>query len=265
MHLAASTALITGATGGLGEAIARALSARGARLLLTGRRETELSRIGAALGAETAVCDLSDRGAVERLAQTAESAGVDVVVANAALPASGLLEDLSAEQIDRMLDVNLRAPIMLARALAPSMAARGRGHMVFIASLSGKTAGPASSLYSATKFGLRGFALGLREDMRPHGVGVSLVTPGFIRDAGMYAKTGISLPLGVGTRSPEQVGEAVVRAIESNRTEIDVAPAGLRAGAVIGAVAPGPTAWVSRKLGSHRIGAEFAERQRDQR
>ena len=265
LHLAASTALVTGATGGLGEAIAGALSARGTRLILSGRREAELTRIGDALGARTIRCDLADRGAVDRLAADAVSAEVDVLVANAALPASGLLDDLSAAEIDRMLDVNLRAPIALARALAPGMAARGRGHLVFIASLSGKTAAPASSLYSATKFGLRGFALGLREDMRVHGVGVSLVSPGFIRDAGMYARTGIALPFGVGTRSPEHVAEAVVHAIEANRTEIDVAPASLRAGAVLGAVAPGPAAWVSRRLGSHRLGAAFAERQRDQR
>lgn len=265
MHLASATALVTGATGGLGEAIARALSARGAQLILTGRRAAELDRIGDALGAETLVCDLADRSAVDRLAERAVSAGVDVLVANAALPASGLLDDLSPEQIDRMLDVNLRAPIVLARALAPALTTAGSGHLVFIASLSGKTAGPASSMYSATKFGLRGFALGLREDMRAHGVGVSLVSPGFIRDAGMYAKTGIALPLGVGTRSPEQVADAVVRAIETNRTEIDVAPAGLRAGAVASAVAPGPAAWVSRRLGSHRLGAQFAERQRHDR
>ena len=86
-----------------------------------------------------------------------------------------------------MLEVNLRAPIALARALAPAMIARGSGHIVFISSLAGKAAAPASSIYSATKFGLRGFALGLREDLRPHGVGVSVVLPGFIRDAGMFA------------------------------------------------------------------------------
>ena len=262
-QLLSGRVLVTGATGGIGQAIARACAARGADLVLTGRRADVLESLAAELGARAAVRDLSRREEVGTLVE--EAGELDVVVANAALPASGLLDDLSPEQIDRMLDVNLRAPIVLARALAPVLAARGHGHLVFIASLSGKTAGPASSMYSATKFGLRGFALGLREDMRAHGVGVSLVSPGFIRDAGMYAKTGIALPLGVGTRSPEQVADAVVRVIETNRTEIDVAPAGLRAGAVAGAVAPGPAAWVSRKLGSHRLGAQFADRQRHDR
>ena len=114
-----------------------------------------------------------------------------------ALPASGALSELDGDQIDRMLDVNLRAPIALAHGLVPMMTARGSGQMVFISSLSGKAASPASSLYSATKFGLRGFALGLREDLRRSGVGVSLVFPGFIRDAGMFAEAGVQLPPGV--------------------------------------------------------------------
>jgi short-subunit dehydrogenase len=137
--------------------------------------------------------------------------------------------------------------------------------MVFVSSLSGKAASPASSLYSATKFGLRGFALGLREDLRPRGVGVSVITPGFIRDAGMYARAGVKLPPGVGTRTPQAVADAVVRAIERNRAELDVAPVGLRLGATIASVAPELAAWGSRLLGSDRIAAEFAERQRGQR
>jgi short-subunit dehydrogenase len=137
--------------------------------------------------------------------------------------------------------------------------------MVFISSLSGKTASPASSLYSATKFGLRGFALGLREDLRPHGVGVSTVFPGFIRDAGMFADTGIKLPLGVATRSPEEVAAAAVMAVKRNRAEVDVAPLSLRAGAMFGGLAPSITAAVSRRLGAQEISATMAERQRSQR
>jgi short-subunit dehydrogenase len=191
--LAGSTALLTGATGGIGQAIAAALAARGVRLILTGRRRDELKRVAGEIGATTIVCDLAVRADVDRLAADALAAEVDVLVANAGLPASGWLVDLTSAEIDRMLDVNLRAPIVLARALAPAMVARRRGHLVFVSSLSGKTASPASSLYAATKFGLRGFALGLREDLHPDGIGVSVVAPGFIRDAGMYAKTDVKL------------------------------------------------------------------------
>lgn len=265
IQLAGSTALVTGATGGIGEAIARALAARGARLLVSGRREAELSRLAGDLGAEAVVSDLAVADDVDRLAAAAVEADVDVLVANAGVPASGLLTELSQPAIDRMLEVNLRAPIALARALAPPMAARGRGHLVFISSLQGKAAVPQSSIYSTTKFGLRGFALALRQDLGGTGVGVSVIMPGFIRDAGMFASTGYRLPPGVGTKSPVDVASAVVTAIEHDRAELDVAPLGLRAGAALAAVAPGFAARASRLLGSHRIAAGVAARQRDQR
>jgi short-subunit dehydrogenase len=264
-NLRDGTVLVTGATGGIGHAIARALAARGARLVLTGRRVGALDQLASELGARALVRDLSSREDVLKLGDEAVAAGVEVLIANAALPATGVLEELTQDEIDRMLEVNLRAPIALARALAPSMIQRGRGHMVFISSLSGKTASPASSLYSATKFGLRGFALGLREDLRTHGVGVSTVFPGFIRDAGMFADTGIKLPLGVATRSPEEVAAAAVMAVKRNRAEVDVAPLSLRAGAMFGGLAPSITAAVSRRLGSQEISATMAERQRSQR
>lgn len=247
--------LLTGATGGLGQAIARAFAGRGASLLLTGRREEVLEPLARELGGRALVADLASDADVRRVIEAARNEQIEVLIANAGVPATGLLEDISQEELDRMIDVNLRAPIALAKGLAPAMAGRGAGHIVFMGSLSGKVAAPTSSMYSATKFGLRGFALGLREDLRPHGVGVSLVQPAFIRQAGMFAQTGVKLPPGVGTRSPSDVAAAVLRAIERNRAEIDVAPAGLRLGAVIGAVAPQLAANVSRMLGSERIAA----------
>jgi short-subunit dehydrogenase len=261
--LVSGEVLLTGATGGIGRAIARAFAARGASLILTGRRPEVLDSLAQEVSGRAIARDLSRRDELDRL--LAEVGDVDVLVANAALPASGLLTELSQEQIDRMLEVNLRAPLALARALAPAMIARRRGHMVFISSLSAKTASPASSIYAATKFGLRGFALGLREDLRPHGVGVSTILPGFIRDAGMFADAGIELPRGVGTRSPADVGAAVIRAIERNRAEVEVAPLGLRLGATFGGVAPEVAAAVSRRMGGEKVAAELADGQRDKR
>ena len=265
LQLAGATALVTGATGGLGGAIASALRDRGAELLLSGRRAAELASVAAPLQARTALADLTVREDVERLGALALEAGVDVLVANAALPASGVLPDLTDVQIDRMLDVNLRAPVALARALMPGMIRRRRGHLVFISSLSGKGASPASAVYSATKFGLRGFALAIREDLRPHGVGASVVLPGFIRTAGMFAGTDVVLPRGVGTRSPQDVAAAVIGAIEHNRAEVDVAPVAMRLGASLASVAPALAAAVSRRMGSERIAAGLAESQRDKR
>jgi len=263
MALLDGEVLLTGATGGIGHAIARALSARGARLILTGRRVEVLEPLASELGGRAVACDLSQREEVNRLA--AEAANVDVFVANAALPASGVLTELIQEQIDRMIEVNLRAPVALARSLAEGMIDRRRGHMVFVSSLAGKAASPASAIYSATKFGLRGFALGIREDLRPHGVGVSVVLPGFIRDAGMFADAGIELPRGVGTRAPEDVAAAVVRAIERNRAELEVAPPMLRLGASFSALAPGMASVVSRRLGGERVASDLAAGQRDKR
>ncbi len=233
--------------------------------MISARREDALEELRAELGerVEVVVCDLARRGAAHELA---ERAGVvDVLVANAGLPASGTLESFTAEQVDRSLAVNLEAPIGLAHSLAPGMTERGAGHLVFVSSFAGKVASGGGSIYSATKFGLRGFAFALREDLRGTGVGVTTVFPGFISESGMYAEAGVRLPPGVGLRSPEQVGEAVVRGIERDRAEIDVAPLSMRLGGWIAGAAPGVVAAVNRRLGAERVAAALAEAQREKR
>jgi short-subunit dehydrogenase len=263
MGLLDGRVLVTGATGGIGQAIARAFAARGANLVLSGRRMEVLEPLAAELGGRALACDLAVRAQVDQL--IAEAGDLDVLVANAAHPASGVFTELEQEQIDRMLEVNLRAPIALARAAAPKMIARGSGQIVLISSLSGKVASPASAIYSATKFGLRGFAHGIREDLRPHRVGASVVLPGFISEAGMFAEADVELPRGVGTRTPQDVARAVVEAVEHNRAEVDVAPLGLRLGAAFGGLAPAAAASLSRRMGGDRIASELAAGQRDKR
>jgi uncharacterized protein len=251
--------LVTGATGGLGQAISRAFAQSGARLVLSGRRAELLNPLADELSAQTIVADLADRRDVEQLADTAGE--VDVLIANAALPASGRFTSLSQAQIDTMLEVNLRSQIALARFLLPGMLERRRGHLVFISSLSGKAAGPVSSMYSATKFGLRGFALGLREDLRGSGVGASVILPGFISDAGMFADSGAKLPPGVGTRTPAELAAAVLNAISHDRAEVSVAPFPLRVGANVATVAPQLSARVQHLLGGSRVANRLADSQ----
>lgn len=263
MKISGSTALITGATGGIGIAIARALSARGAQLILTGRRIDVLEPLATELSARALPVDLAEPAEIDRLVR--ECGEVDILVANAALPASGVLESFSTAEIDRALDVNLRAPIMLAHALAPAMVKRGRGHLLFMSSLSGKAATPGTSLYNASKYGLRGFASALRGDLRTSGVGVSAIFPGFISDAGMFAEADVKLPPGVGTRSPEDVANAVVGAIEHNRGEVDVAPLTMRASTIFASLAPELAGKVARKVGSEEITRDMAAGQRDKR
>jgi uncharacterized protein len=265
MRLDGARVLLTGASGGIGRHIARALHARGAEVLASARRESVLEELRAELGERlTPVpADLSDRASVAELA--AAAAGVDGLVANAGLPASGPIDDFTPEEIDRALEVNLRAPIQLVRALVPGMAERGRGHVVLVSSLSGKASTPGSGLYSATKFGLRGFAAALRQDLHGTGVGVTVVYPGFVRGEGMFAEAHVQLPKGVGTSAPEKVAEAVVSGIEDGRAEIDVAPLAMRAGAFLGSIAPVTSARVQRKLGSAEVAEQMRAGQRDKR
>ncbi|HWT23024.1 MAG TPA: SDR family NAD(P)-dependent oxidoreductase, partial [Solirubrobacteraceae bacterium] len=234
-------------------------------LVLSGRREGELEAIAVETGGRPLVCDLAEPAAPEELMR--QAGPVDILIANAALPASGHIATFTVTDIDRALMVNLRAPMVLGRLAGEAMAARGSGHLVFMSSMAGKVASTGGSVYSATKFGLRGFALGLREDLAPAGVGVSCVFPGFVRDAGMFADAGVSsaLPFYVGTSTSAQVVESVVRAIEDDRAEVDVAPLGVRVGALAATVAPSLAGRVQRRLGADAVSDALAEAQRDMR
>jgi short-subunit dehydrogenase len=266
MELAGKTALLTGATGGLGRAIAQALAGRGTKLVLSGRRAEALEGLAGELpgdGHRVLPSDLAEPGAAQKLA--AEAGDLDVLVANAGLPGSGRLQELSPELLVRTLRVNLEAPMLLAQALEPAMVERGSGHMVFISSLSGKSATPLSSIYNATKFGLRGFALGLRADLDRLGVGVSLVSPGTIREAGMYADSGADPIPGLGTGSPQQVADAVVKAIERNKVEIAVAPVQQRLLAHFALSTPGISVKVASGESGQKAAAAVVQGQLDKR
>ena len=265
MELRGKTVLLTGATGGLGRAIATRLAARGTSLVLSSRKGEELEQLAAGLpgeGHRTILCDLAEEGEALRL--LGEAGAIDVLVANAGLPASGKLDDFTQEEIGRALRVNLEAPVRMARELVPAFTERGSGHMVFISSISGKAATARASLYAATKFGLRGFALCLREDMRGTGVGVSVISPGAIRAAGMFADSGASGHPLIGTGTPEQVARAVVSAIERNRGEITVAPLRQRA---LGTIAINFPELSGRMAGglAIRVADEIAAGQTDKR
>jgi short-subunit dehydrogenase len=265
VELRSKTALLTGATGGLGRAIASALAVRGTTLVLSSRKPDELAELAASLpgsGHRSLVADLAEEGAALRLLD--ETGELDVLIANAGLPASGRLESLTQEQLGRALRINLESPLRMARELIPSMLERGSGHLVFMSSISGQAATARASVYAATKFGLRGFAFCLRDDLRKTGVGVSVISPGLIRDAGMYAESGAKPPPGVGMGTPEQVGAAVVKAIERDRREITVAPLRQRALARIAINAPELSGRVAGGLAA-RVADEVARGQTHKR
>jgi Short-chain dehydrogenases of various substrate specificities len=266
MKLAGATVLLTGATGGLGRAIAAGLAERGARLVLSSRKGPELEQLAAELpgeGHRAVVSDLAEPEAALRL--VAEAGEIDVLVANAGLPASGRIEDMDRIHIERALRVNLEAPILMTHALLEPMRARGRGHFVYVSSLNGIAATARAALYSGTKFGLRGFALGLREDLRDTPLSASVVLPGLIRDAGMFADSGVKAPALGGTGTPGQVADAVVAAIERDRAEIAVAPLRQRAAARFAARWPELAGRLARVAGAVRVADAVASNQTDKR
>jgi short-subunit dehydrogenase len=258
-ELRGARTLVTGASGGLGRAISLALHREGAQLVLTGRRAGPLDALAAEVGGRSVVADLASRADLERL--LAEAGPLDVLVANAAVPASGDLAEWEPDQIDRAVAVNLTSSILMARALLPAFRARRTGHFVFVSSLSGKAGSPGTALYSATKFGLRGLAAGLRADLAGSGVGCSCIFPAFVGDAGMFADTGAKLPFGFTTVTSNAVARGVVRAIRTNRAEIDVAPFSLRAGAVAGSLFPGMSAAVQARVG-RRLSRQIVDAQK---
>lgn len=185
MRVTGKTVLLSGATGGIGHAIAHQLHAEGAGLVLTGRRVDELGTLANELSAKAIAADLTQPEGLSRIIR--EAGPVDILVANAGVPASGHLSDFTAASLDEAIAVNLRAPMLMARQLTPDMQQRGSGHIVFIGSIGGRVSTADTAIYNATKFGLRGFALGLRQDLHGTGVGVSLVGPG-IRPRGRHVR-----------------------------------------------------------------------------
>src|SRR5437773_6890306 len=221
--LSGKTVLLTGASTGLGPHIARRLREAGAKFVLSARNEAALEKLADELGeSQVIAADLSRTGEPERLA--AESGHVDVLVSNAGIPATGRLTTFKIEEIDRALAVNLRAGIVLAARLLPGMLARKSGHMVFMSSIAGKLPSGGETMYNATKFAIRGFGLALREELWGTGVGVSVIAPTFVSEAGMWAETGLKPDPIAGEVTPAQVAEAVRTAIVHNRGAIGVMP-----------------------------------------
>ncbi len=264
MDIRNSTALITGANGGIGEAIVAHLVAAGAKVVITGRRADALQVVAERTGARAIVADLAQRDDVTRIAR--EAGPVDILVANAAIPATGdFTREVDEDFIERTLDVNLKAPILMAKHFVPPMVKNKKGHLVFISSVAGRVPAKGSTMYCATKYGMRGFAGSLREDLHGTGVGVSTVFPGFIRDAGMFAKTGVKLPSVMGTKSPADVAEAVIRSIRRDLGEVTVAAVDQRLGAFMSMLTPNLVSKLQRTFGGDAIANAIVRTQRNVR
>lgn len=258
--------LLTGATGGLGRTMATGLAKAGAKLVLTGRSESALHELAATLPGEGHEVQPADFGTVGAAPELATRVGrVDILVNNAALPATGRLDHFTEEQLSKALTVNLEAPIQLTRALMPAMIEQGEGRIILIGSLAGKVSSPYSSIYNATKFGIRGFTFGLKADLAGTGVGATLVAPGFVADAGMFADANGKAPPGMGTTTPDKVADAVIKAINGNKLEIAVAPVLQRTAAHFGLATPSLNYRVQSGEAGQKAAGSLAKRQVDKR
>jgi 3-oxoacyl-[acyl-carrier protein] reductase len=183
--LTGRTALITGASGGIGGAIARALHGAGASVVLSGTREAALAALAGELGERTSqvVCDLADAAAVDGLTERAESvagAPLDILVANAGVTRDGLLLRMKDDDWETVLKVNLESYFRLSRAALRGMMRRRWGRIIGITSVVGVAGNPGQTNYAASKAGMIGFSKALAQEVASRGVTVNCVAPGFI-------------------------------------------------------------------------------------
>ncbi|MGH2723848.1 MAG: SDR family NAD(P)-dependent oxidoreductase [Actinomycetota bacterium] len=227
MEVSGATVLLTGGSRGIGPHIARALLARGARVTLAARSAGDLERVRGSLGTDrvaVSAADVTDpRGRARMVAAAQETFGpIDVLVNNAAIEQVLRFADHTDEQISEIVRLNLEAALLLTRLVLPGMLERRRGHIANISSIAGKAAVPYNTVYVATKHALVGWSLSLRAELRGTGVGVSVICPGYVLDAGMFAEqrsVEVKPRAGTGT-TPRKAADAVVRSIERNLPEV---------------------------------------------
>ena len=232
--LAGQVAVVTGASRGIGAAIARKLSSLGAHTVLTARDQDQLSKVVAEItaangNAESYRCDLTQPSQIESFAQLIlETHGrCDILVNNAGVGwFQGPLHETRPQDWDHLFAMNLRAPYLLLRAFAPVMIAAKRGHIINISSLAGKNPVPNGAAYAATKWGLNGLMVSAAEELRQHQVRVSLVAPGTVRTefgSGMSEKKSA-----LGAIAPDDIADIVAllvtQADESFISEVVVRP-----------------------------------------
>ena len=223
MDLKGAVVAVTGASRGIGAAVAEAVASRGARVGLIARSADDLNDVLAAVGGDgvAVAADVADRQAtVDALERIESELGpVDVLVANAGIGAYGPLVDISFEELERVVAVNVLGTMYAIRAVLPGMVARRRGHIVTVGSIAGRIGSPFEAVYSATKFAGVGLAEAFAVEVAPYGVGVSIVNPGVVATEFGVARGHPYDRERPKPISAESVGEAVVAAIEGDATE----------------------------------------------
>jgi short-subunit dehydrogenase len=233
-ELKGATAIVTGGSRGIGPHIAAALAGHGAKVALVARSEPELEANARRLlesGAEVVAFATDITSAEERhdLIRAVERrlGPVDLLVNNAGGDLQREFHNLSEDEIQGLIELNLTSAVMLTRLVLPGMLERGHGHVVNVSSMAGRVSFPYTEAYAAAKDGLIAFTRVLRADYRSHGVSASTLILGPVGEEGVGARTaqevGIKLPP-VGLVSPDKIGRLTARAIRSDRAELAVLP-----------------------------------------
>lgn len=262
-QLRGRTALVTGASGGIGREIARRLAREGMNVIASGRREDVLAEVvaelrGLGVEAEAVAADLSDLSQVDPLIERSETAlgPIDVLINNAGVEITGSFTAYTREQLISAVAINLTAPMLLAHRVVPGMLERKRGHVVFISSLAGKIGPAYQEPYAATKAGLIGLSQSLRAEYRDAPLGFSAVCPGFVAGDGMYQRMveeGVSSNRVLGETTLAKVADRVVEAIRHDRPEIVESGAPVRPLLALGQLSPRFAGWLVERFGGNEI------------
>ena len=263
MELAGAVVAVTGASRGIGAAVAKAAAAKGARVGLIARSSADLDGVLGTLGTDgvAVTADVADRQAtIDAIAQVETALGpVDVLVANAGIGAYGPFVDLSYEELERVVQINVLGTMYAIRAVLPGMVARRRGHVVTIGSIAGRIGSPFEAAYSATKFAGVGLTEALAVEVAPYGVAVSLVNPGVVATDFGEAR---GHPYDRDRPKPisaDEVAASVVAAIQGDAAESYV-PRSFRAAVVTRHLVPPLFRWGTARTFRDELSADRAKR-----
>jgi short-subunit dehydrogenase len=268
--LRGANALLTGAAGGLGRHIAHTLAAKGVRLALSGRHAEPLEALCRDLRqrgacADPVLADLADVGQTAALVDQAEATvgPLDLLVNNAGIEVAAAYPAFTDEELAVIARVNLIAPMVLTRHALPGMLARGRGHIVTVSSLAGRSGIAYNVPYATTKAGLVGFNRSLRAELAGSPVGASVICPGFVARDGMYARMrelGVNAPLALRAVEPERVALAVLDAITHDRPDLLVSAWPMRPLLAVQELAPRLAERIVAATGADKFFALLVER-----